>query len=195
MCISLFVNLGGTVIKRLIALALVVLLLAPTEFSFSAEAVTKSKVTPSPSPAWPPKGFKKSKVGEVYAKIPTTKELVRLASADKKLTAELAREEDGVRLCEKYSCGAVQVVSLTICRWWEITSEVKGPTSIEDKTIKTFGKVRTTYRSTSAKKYVTILIVSAELRELKHSVGGIKAECHEKPATEIIPSTTYTKIS
>lgn len=181
-------------IKRILALAVVILLIAPMGIFITAEAATKSKVTPSPSPAWPPKGFKKSADGNVYAKIPTRKELVGLASNDKKLTAELARKEDGLPACEKNSCGAVQVVSLSGCRWWLITSTVKGPTSAEDKTIKVFGEVRTTYRSTSAKKYVTVLIVSAEPIELKHSIGSIKAECRRDTPTETIPSTTYTKI-
>lgn len=181
-------------IKRILALALVILLIAPMGIFITAEAATKSKVTPSPSPAWPPKGFKKSADGNVYAKIPTTKELVGLASNDKNLTAELAREEDGVPICEKYSCGAVQVVSLSGCKWWLISATVKGPTTTEDKTLKDFGQVRTTYRSTSSKKYVTILIVSGEPIELKHSVGSIKAECRRETATETIPSTTYTKL-
>lgn len=180
-------------IKRFLALTLVVLLLLPTTFFTTAEAATKSKVSPSPSPTWPPKGFKKSSDGNVYAKIPTTKELVSLASNDKILTTALARKEDGVRVCEKYSCGAVQVVSLTGCQWWVITATVKGPTSLEDKSIKIFGEVRTTYTATKAKKYSTILIVSAELIELKHSVGNIKAECRRDNPTETIPTTTYTK--
>ena len=155
-------------------------------------AKEKSKVTPSPAPIWPPKGFKKSSDGNTFAKIPTAKELVGLASSDKVLTKALARTNDGVPVCEKFSCGAVQVVSLVGCKWWVITADVKGITSITDKTQKIFGQVRTTFSRTSSQKFATILIVSKEPIDLLHSVGNIKAECRRDVPTEKVPSTSYT---
>jgi hypothetical protein len=157
-------------------------------------AKKKAKLTPSPSPVWPPKGFIKSKDGNTFAKIPTPKELVGLASNDKKLTAALAEKIDGVPVCEKFSCGAVTVASAVGCMWWVVTANLRGRTSEEDKTQKTFGTVRTTIGKTAARKYATILIISQEPIELDHSVANIKAVCRNDLPQEKVPGTTYTVV-
>ena len=159
------------------------------------KAVVKKKprkkvtITPSPKASWPPKGFKAN--GDVYAKIPNAKELVGTASNSKILTAQLAQKVDGVAICEKYSCGAVQVASLDGCTWWEVNSKLVGDTSATDKTLKTFGSIRTLASKTKSKQITTILIISQEPLELRHVVTDISAICHKNPATEKIPSTTY----
>jgi hypothetical protein len=159
------------------------------------KAVVKKKprkkvtITPSPKASWPPKGFKAN--GDVYAKIPNAKELVGTASNSKILTAQLAQKVDGVAICEKYSCGAVQVASLDGCTWWEVNSKLVGETSATDKTLKTFGTIRTLAGATKVKQITTILIISQEPLELRHVVTNISAICHKNPATEKIPSTTY----
>ena len=159
------------------------------------KAVVKKKprkkvtITPSPKASWPPKGFKAN--GDVYAKIPNAKELVGTASNSKILTAQLAQKVDGVAICEKYSCGAVQVASLDGCTWWEVNSKLVGDTSATDKTLKTFGSIRTLASKTKSKQITTILIISQEPLELRHVVTNISAICHKNPAIEKIPSTTY----
>ena len=191
----MFVNLSGIAIKKAIALALALTLIAPVAHSAQTStlaATKKAKITPSPSPVWPPKGFIRSKDGNTYAKIPTPKELVGLASNDKKLTAALAEKIDGTPVCEKFSCGAVTVASAVGCVWWVVTANLKGPTSAEDKTQKLFGTVRTTIGKTSAKKYATILIISQEPIELGHSISNIKAVCRNDSPQEKVPGTTYT---
>jgi len=182
------------VIKKVLATILAVLLCMPVASAASTTSLAKAKakITPSPSPVWPPKGFVKSKDGNTYAKIPTAKELVGLASNDKVLTRALAKTVDGVPVCEKYSCGAVQVASLIGCTWWVITADVKGAVSPDDKSIKNFGTVRTTMGQTGAKKYATVLIVSQEPIELLHSVSNIKAVCRNDVPVEKVPGTTYT---
>lgn len=190
-----FVSSSGIAIKRVIALVLALILFAPVAHSAQSSTVAatkKAKITPSPSPVWPPKGFIKSKDGNTYAKIPTAKELVGLASNDKNLTRALAKQIDGIPVCEKYSCGAVQVASTTGCTWWVVTATVRGATSAEDPTKKTFGTVRTTIGETGAKKYATILIISQELIELEHSISNIKASCRKDVPQEKVPGTTYT---
>jgi len=176
-------------------LVLALTLIAPVAHSAQTTSLTatkKVKITPSPSPVWPPKGFIRSKDGNTYAKIPTPKELVGLASNDKKLTAALAEKIDGTPVCEKFSCGAVTVASAVGCVWWVVTANLKGPTSAEDATQKLFGTVRTTIGKTSAKKYATILIISREPIELDHSISNIKAVCRNDSPQEIVPGTTYT---
>ena len=188
-------NSSGTAIKKVIALVLALSLIAPLAHSAQTATVAatkKAKITPSPSPVWPPKGFIKSKDGNTFAKIPTPKELVGLASNDKKLTAALAEKIDGIPVCEKFSCGAVTVASAVGCMWWVVTANLRGRTSEEDKTQKTFGTVRTTIGKTAARKYATILIISQEPIELDHSVANIKAVCRNDSPQEKVPGTTYT---
>lgn len=155
----------------------------------------KEKVTlsPSPSPTWPPKGFKKS--GEVYAKIPTAKELISIASNDKVLTRQLAQLIEGIPVCEKYTCGAVQLASLNGCTWWDITAKVVGQTSLDDKSIKTYGNIRTTIKATSRRQITTVLLTSQEPLELHRAVAGITANCHHDVTNEKIPTTIYVPIS
>lgn len=190
----MFANSSGIAIKRVLAIILAAIVCMPvaSAASMTTLAKAKSKITPSPSPVWPPKGFIKSKDGNTYAKIPTAKELVGLASNDKVLTKSLAQKVDETPICEKYSCGAVQVVSAIGCTWWVVTADIRGATSADDKTVKTFGSVRTTWGETGAKKFVTVLIVSKELIELKHSVANIKATCRHDVPVEKVPGTTYT---
>ena len=186
---------SGTAIKKVIALVLALSLIAPVAHSAQTATVAatkKAKITPSPSPVWPPKGFIKSKDGNTFAKIPTPKELVGLASNDKKLTAALAEKIDGIPVCEKFSCGAVTVASAVGFMWWVVTANLRGRTSEEDKTQKTFGTVRTTIGKTAARKYATILIISQEPIELDHSVANIKAVCRNDSPQEKVPGTTYT---
>lgn len=181
-------------IKPLLAVILALILGTTPTVASTTTLIAKPKATlsPSPSPAWPPKGFVKSKDGNAYAKIPTAKELVGLASGDKVLTRALATQIDGTPVCEKFSCGAVQVASLRGCTWWVITADVMGISPAESK--KLFGTVRTTLRETGAKKYATVLIISQEPIELDHTVRNIKAVCRQDVPNEKVPSTTYTVV-
>ena len=187
---------SGIVIKKLIAILLLLTVCMPISHAETTSSLAKAKPTlsPSPSPVWPPKGFAKSKDGNAFIKIPKPKELVGLASNDKVLTKALAQTVDGVPVCEKYSCGAVQVASVSACTWWVVTAYVKGATSPEDKTVKLFGTLRTTIGKTAAKKYSTILLVSSEPIELRHSVSNIKAVCRTDVPVEKVPGTTYTVV-
>ena len=152
----------------------------------------KINLSPSPSPKWPPAGYKSN--GEVFAKIPTAKELISTASNSAILSRQLAQLADGVRICEKFSCGAVQLASLNGCTWWDISGKLVGETSAEDKTIRTFGTIRVLIKSSAPKQIVTVLLVSQELLALGHSVTGIEANCHHDATSEKIPSTVYTSI-
>jgi len=150
----------------------------------------RKKVLPSPSPKWPPAGFKSN--GEVFAKVPTAKELVSTASNNVTLTRQLARLVDGVRICEKFSCGAVQVASINGCTWWEISANVVGQTSADDKSIRSFGLIHTLVAGSDPKAIVTILLVSQEPLELHRTVSGISANCHHDTTTIKLPTSTYT---
>ena len=203
------------VLKRLLVLIMIGILLAPTSqaatktpspkatASGSQKAsATKTPIvkkpqkkispTPSPAPAWPPKGFKSN--GEVFARIPTAKELIGSASNSKILTRQLAQQIDGIPICEKYSCGAVQIASLNGCTWWEIKAKLIGRNAPEDKSIRIIGTIRALVKMTAPKAITTVLLVTSEPLEVHHAVTSIVANCHHDAASEKIPSTTYTPI-
>ena len=174
--------------KRLVlGLGLVLLLVFSLGISGASGA---SKVKPSPSPKWPPVGF--TVKGEIYAKVPTVKELVGIASNSKVITAQLAQKVDGVLICQKYSCGAITVAATKGCTWWEVKSRVKGPKSMEDSTIVVHGNLRTTTTGTEAKVYKTILLISSEDIERGNKISNINVICHHAPATETLKTNVYT---
>ena len=151
-----------------------------------------SKVAPLPTPVWPPKGFKVSSNGSTFAKIPTVDALKGLSNIDKVLEKSLAVEEDGIRVCEKYACGAIQVASTVGCTYWIVTADVRNQVSATDRTFKILGQLRTTYMKTGPKQFATILLVSKELLDPLHSIGNFKADCRSETPNEVVPTTTYT---
>ena len=144
----------------------------------------KVLLSPSPKPEWPLFGFK-SDDGEIWAKIPTAKELVSNASNNRNLTRELARLVDGVRICEKYSCGAVQVASENGCTWWDITANVS------DSTKAIFGTIRRTVGTSAPRQMVTVLLASQEDITKEHLVTGINITCHHDTPDTKVPLTQY----
>jgi hypothetical protein len=158
---------------------------------------------PSPSPVWPPVGFTANK--GLYAKIPTSTELLGLITAK----AGLAKI---VEKCQSNACGAVIVAADYRCEWWEIKSTVYGvdPNDVSKKL--TLGKLRTLYGPLSAKTYANIILVSDEPlygpsvldpnsgqtvagpARIGISVGGISAICHKSGTDEKFPANIYTPI-
>jgi len=176
----------------------------PTKKPVKKKTVKKTATPiPSPSPVWPPTGFTENK--GIFAKIPTSKELLGLISAK----AGLA---ETVKKCELNACGAVIVAADYRCEWWEIKSTVYGidPTDASKKIA--LGKLRTLYGPLSAKTYANIILVSDESlygpaitdpdtgqtvagpARNGISVGGISAICHKSGTTEKFPANIYTPI-
>lgn len=199
-------------IKRFLAMVLVTTLVTPVAYSATKSptptpkatttkkatpvkkpVVKKKTVTPSPSPKWPPVGFKSN--GEVFAKIPTAKELVSTVSNNVSLTRQLAQVVDGVRICEKFTCGAVQLASTNGCTWWEISANVVGQMSADDKTIRNFGLINMLAAGTAPKTISTILLISQEPIELHHVVSGVSANCHHDATTIKLPTSSYTVVN
>ena len=176
----------------------------PTKKPVKKKKVKKTATPiPSPSPVWPPVRFTANK--GIYAKIPTSKELLGLISAKAGL-AEL------VKKCESNACGAVIVAADYRCEWWEIKSTVYGvdPSDVSKKIA--LGKLRTLYGPLSAKTYANIILVSDEPlygpstldpesgqtvsgpSRNGISVGGISAICHKSGTDEKFPANIYTPI-
>lgn len=141
-------------------------------------------VAPSPKPAWPPKGFREN--SQVYAKVPTGKELVGILSATKTLATQ-------VKKCSTLACGAVRVASTVGCTWWEITSTVSGPTSDVDPTLRPLGALRTTALRTKPREIVTILLISTEPLKPDVMVSGISVNCYHSPVTGRVPTNSYVR--
>ncbi|MBM3698616.1 MAG: hypothetical protein FJW82_01930 [Actinobacteria bacterium] len=159
---------------------------------------------PSPSPVWPPVKFTSNK--GIYAKIPTSKELLGLVSAKAGL-------RELVKKCESFACGAVIVAAEYRCEWWEIKSTVYGPDPSDANKKIALGKLRTLYGSLSPKTYANIILISEEplagptttdpatgqvvLGSPRTGVivGGISAICHKSGTNEKIPANIYTRIN
>ena len=146
----------------------------------------KVSVTPSPSPIWPPKGYLQN--GDIYAKIPTSKELIGWTSSNSRLSKELKQ-------CESVTCGALLAASVAGCNWWEFNADVVGPTSDTDSTEIKYGSVATLYGSTKPKQIVPFVLISQEPVKVGVKLSGIKVLCHREPVpTDLkVPSNTYIK--
>lgn len=158
---------------------------------------------PSPSPIWPPVGFTSNK--GIYAKIPTSKELLGLISAKVGLS-------ESVKKCDSYACGAVIVAADFSCSWWEIKSTIYGISQSEQNKQVILGRLRTIKPAVAAKTYANIILISDEPLfgpstidpetglmipgpvKSGISIGAISAICH-KSATEQTQSTnSYTPV-
>jgi len=177
----------------------------PTKKPVKKKKKVKKTATPipSPSPVWPPIKFTSNK--GIYAKIPTSKELLGLISAKAGL-AEV------VKKCESNACGAVIVAADYRCEWWEIKSTVYGVDPNDASKKVTLGKLRTLYGPLSAQTYANIILVSDEPlygpsvldpnsgqtvtgpARNGISVGGISAICHKSGTDEKFPANIYTPV-
>jgi hypothetical protein len=165
---------------------------APVKKAPVKKAPVKKKVatpTPKPTPKWPPVGFKTDPLGEtkLYMKVPTAKEVVGILSTRSALTAQ-------VKACTSFTCGAVFVAAEIGCRWWQVTGEVVGPTSVGSKTLKTFGKITTSVSKSDPKQIITILLVTTEPIGAGHIVSNIRADCNQGEPTGPLPFTEYKAV-
>ena len=140
----------------------------------------KIRVTPSPKPKWPPVGFEYE--SGIYAKVPTSKELVSVISAKSNLASQ-------VKACEEFVCGAVQVASEAGCLWWEVNSEVLSKAGV------VLGSLRTIATASAVKEIKTILLVSPEPIETLEYISNIEVVCNQDPRPEGASASTYKKVS
>ena len=138
----------------------------------------KVRVTPSPKPSWPPKGF--AVEGEVYAKIPTAKELVGLISANSNLGKQ-------IKQCSTYICGSIQVASETGCIWWEINAVVSDSQGAK------LGELSSAFGSSKEREFKTLIVVSPETVEKGGSAKITSVLCHHEDRVTDDPSTIYKK--
>jgi hypothetical protein len=140
----------------------------------------KVRISPSPKPAWPPKGF--SVEGEVYAKVPTAKELVGLISAN----ASLGKQ---IKECSTYICGSVQVAAETGCIWWEVISV------ISDADGKKLGDLTSAFGSSKSREFKTIIVVSPESADKGGSAKITSVVCHHEDRVTGQDAISYKRVS
>jgi hypothetical protein len=140
----------------------------------------KVRISPSPKPSWPPKGF--SVEGEVYAKVPTAKELVGLISAN----ASLGKQ---IKECSTYICGSVQVAAETGCIWWEVISV------ISDADGKKLGDLTSAFGSSKSREFKTIIVVSPEPADKGGSAKITSVVCHHEDRVTGQDAVSYKKVS
>ena len=140
----------------------------------------KVRVTPSPKPAWPPKGF--SVEGEVYAKLPSAKELVSLISANTYL-------EKQIKECTKFICGAVQVAAENGCIWWQVVASVSDGQGIK------LGEMTKSFAGSTAKEFKTLLLISPEPLEKGGAAKITSVICNHVDRDSAVAGSSYTKVS
>ncbi|MEY4438060.1 MAG: hypothetical protein RL249_472 [Actinomycetota bacterium] len=140
----------------------------------------KIKVSPSPKPQWPPADFEYE--AGIYAKVPTSKELVGVISAKGNLASQVAA-------CAKFICGAVQVATEPGCLWWEVNSKVYA----QNKEL--IGNLRTISGQSLAREVKTILLISPEPLESLEYVSGIEVVCHQEAKPDNLQSVTFAKVN
>lgn len=172
--------------RRTFVLFLVAFILA-TSFQTNHLAFAKKKEAkpiPSPSPIWPPAGYKG--INGVFAKVPSSKELIGLLSARKSL-------QKTVKQCEEFACGAVIAAAETGCEWWEVTSNVRQVNVLTLEREKVGALV--TYTSGSKPKELkTIFLVSQEPVDPGVSISGIRVICHRDSFDKPKSGNIYEKI-
>lgn len=183
------IDLGGSQLQmgarlKKVSILLAISLLGST-FAFADSSYAakkprpKPKVLVSPSPKWPPAGFKFQ--DGVYAKVPTSKQLVSIISAKRSLATQ-------IEACSDFVCGAVQVVSDPGCLWWEVNSNVYS----QEKVL--LGKLKTTAGTTAPQEIKTILLISPEPIETLEFIADIEVICHQEPKPSGTKKTTYTPV-
>jgi hypothetical protein len=117
----------------------------------------------------------------IYAKVPTSKELVGVISAKGNLATQVAA-------CKKFVCGAVQVAAEQGCLWWEVDSKVY----TENKEL--IGNLNTMNKGSTSREYKTILLISPEPLESMEYIDSIEVVCHQEARPEGLQSVTFTKV-
>lgn len=178
-------QMGARVKKASLLLGLTLLLSSVASIDNSYAATKKPtpkpkpKVLISPAPKWPPAGF--AFESGVYAKVPSSKQLVSVISAKKSLATQ-------VRDCKKFVCGAVQVAAEPGCLWWEVDSSVFS----REKVL--LGKLKTTAGISAPFEIKTILLISPEPIETLEFITDIEVTCHQEPKPAGVKKSTYTMV-
>lgn len=174
-------------IRTPLAILLVFSLFTTLPISAPAFAAKKKPIpATSPKPVWPPPGFKEN--NGVYAKVPSTSELVGILTAKRSLQKLLEQCKSN-----QIACAAVFVASERGCTWWEVNSVVR---KVNDSTRlrEQIGTLVTHAKGTSSRVQSTIFLLSPEPADPRVSIGNIRVICHRETSNIPKPGNTYTPI-
>lgn len=168
----------------ILALSIAIFFSALPSSPIASAAKKKPIPATSPKPVWPPKGFKE--IDGVFAKVPSSDELIGHLSARKSLQRFLAQ-------CEEFACGAVFVAAERGCTWWEVNSTLRkvNPNTLTKDRI---GTLVTYAKGTDSREQGTIFLVSEEPVDLSVSVGNIRVICHREKTNIPKPGNIYNRI-
>lgn len=137
-------------------------------------------LTPAPAPSWPPKGFTVSE--DVYAKVPTKlSEIIAVISTQPYLAKQ-------VKNCDTYTCGYVQVASVSGCLWWEALSTIVAGDG------RKLGDLKTAHGGSNPQEIRTFIIVSPERVATGTKSVLTSVICHRNARDNKEPSTQYSKV-
>lgn len=137
-------------------------------------------LTPAPAPSWPPKGFTVSE--DVYAKVPTKlSEIIAVISTQPFLAKQ-------VKNCDTYTCGYVQVASVSGCLWWEALSTIVAGDG------RKLGDLKTAHGGSNPQEIRTFIIVSPEPVATGTKSVLTSVICHRNARDNKEPSTQYSKV-
>ncbi|MDA3018553.1 MAG: hypothetical protein O3A17_03440, partial [Actinomycetota bacterium] len=142
----------------------------------------KKPGAPSPPAKWPPKGFKV--MDNIYWRTPSVETMMNVAANNAALTR-------AIRACKKFSCGRIQVASITGCLYWEIESKVVTRNLDIPGSFLTMGVLRTLVKTSSEKQVVTAVLRSGVAYSPTVAVVPTAVVCHQDQTTEKIPSNSY----
>jgi hypothetical protein len=168
----------------ILALSIALFFTALPNSPIATAAKKKPIPATSPKPVWPPKGFKE--IDGVFAKVPSSDELIGHLSARRSLQRFLKQ-------CEEFACGAVFVAAERGCTWWEVNSalrKVNPNTFTKDR----IGTLVTYANGTDPREQGTIFLVSEEPVDLSISVGNIRVICHREKTNIPKPGNVYNRI-
>ena len=168
----------------ILALSIAIFFSALPSSPIASAAKKKPIPATSPKPVWPPKGFKE--IDGVFAKVPSSDELIGHLSARRSLQRFLAQ-------CEEFACGAVFVAAERGCTWWEVNSTLRkvNPNTLTKDRI---GTLVTYAKGTDSREQGTIFLVSEEPVDLSVSVGNIRVICHREKTNIPKPGNVYNRI-
>jgi nucleoid-associated protein YgaU len=137
-------------------------------------------LTPAPAPVWPPKGFTVAE--DVYAKVPTKlSEIIAVISTQPYLAKQ-------VKNCDTYTCGYVQVASVSGCLWWEALSTIVAGDG------RKLGDLKTAHGGSNPQEIRTFIIVSPEPVATGTKSVLTSVICHRNARDNKNPSTQYSKV-
>jgi len=148
---------------------------------------------------WPPRlgPNEFTQNGEVFAKIPKTKELQCEASL--KSSPSKAPLRADLLKCDEFACGAITVASENRCTWWEVTSTFERIDLKTGKIEAVLGNLRTISRGTNAQVFQSIMLVSeiknrdADGNILKNiKASNLAISCHHSPAPDLVKRNFFT---